>query len=101
MKSEVERKCKHEMVEELRRALQEAKVEESLTYVVATMRALKSRTEENDSHLGPTLNVEVNFEGTPVQALLDTGSPVTIVSLSSLLCALVRQRPEKQNGRKE
>ena len=38
--------------------------------------------------LGLTPTAEVNFEGTNVQALLDTGSPVTIVSAKFLFQAL-------------
>ncbi len=39
---------------------------------------------------------EVLFEGTPVAALLDTGSPVTIVPLDFVLTALAKNRPESQ-----
>ena len=38
----------------------------------------------------------MKFEGRPVQALLDTGSPVTIVSLEFLLQTLAKQRPASQ-----
>ena len=35
----------------------------------------------NSVDLGPVVYAEVKFEGHPVQALIDTGSPATIVSL--------------------
>lgn len=70
---------------ELRRALQEAKVEESLSETMATMRVLNTASRERSSDLGPTLSVDVDFEGSPVNALIDTGSPVSIVSLRFLL----------------
>ena len=66
---------------DLRRALQEAEVDESLSEVVATMRVLKSANGDEGNSLGPTLSACVEFEGIPVKALLDTRSPVTIVSM--------------------
>ena len=95
-RKETELMRKQETVAELRRALQEAEVEESLSEVVATMRVLKTGESKNEATLGPTLATEVLFEGTPVRALLDTGSPVTIVSLSFLLKTLALQRTEDQ-----
>ena len=47
-----------------------------------------SRNEDSQS-LGPTLTAEVCVEGRPSQALLDTGSPVSIVSINFLLQALM------------
>ena len=38
----------------------------------------------------------MNFEGAPVDALVDTGSPVTIVSLNFLLRTLAGKRPKGQ-----
>lgn len=82
---------------ELRRTLQEAEVEESLSEAMATMRVLKPARKEMGSDLGPTLSVKVEFEGSPVNALLDIGSPVSIVSLQFLLQALARQKPKAQD----
>ena len=46
--------------------------------------------------LGPVVYAEVKFEGHPVQALIDTGSPATIVSLEFALKALADQhRPDQ------
>ena len=70
---------------ELRRTLQEAEVEEPLSETMVTMRVLKTASRERSSDLGPTLSVDVQFEGSPVSALIDTGSPVSIVSLQFLL----------------
>lgn len=52
--------------------------------------------DRDGSSLGPTPTVEVLFEGVPTRALLDTGSPVTIVSLNFVLQALAKQRKESQ-----
>ena len=38
--------------------------------------------------LGPTIWTEVQFEGSPVKALVDTGSPATIVGLKFALKVL-------------
>ena len=44
------------------------------------------------NYVGLTPTTEVNFEGTNVQALLDTGSPVTIVSAKFLFQTLAKHR---------
>ena len=49
-----------------------------------------------DTQLGPTLTSEVQFEGCPVNALLDTGSPSTIISLEFLLDALAKQKKPEE-----
>ena len=41
--------------------------------------------------------VDVELEGTSTKALIDTGSPVTIVSLKFLVNALAKQRPPHQS----
>ena len=92
-KGEPKDKC--ERVMELHRALQEAELEESLSQVAATMHVLTGKDRDGSS-LGPTPTVEVLFEGVPTRALLDTGSPVTIVSLNFVLQALAKQRKESQ-----
>ncbi len=76
-----DRKQKQQRVVDIRRALQEAELDESLSEVVATMRVLKSANGDEGNSLGPTLSACVDFEGIPVEALLDTGSPATIVSM--------------------
>ena len=91
-----DRKQKQQRVVDLHRALQEAEVDESLSEVVATMRVLKSANGDEGNSLGPTLSACVEFEGIPVEALLDTESPVTIVSMRFLLEALAKQKPKEQ-----
>ena len=87
---------KQQRVVDLRRALQEAEVDESLSEVVATMKDLKSANGDEGNSLAPTLSACVEFEGIPVEALLDTGSPVTIVSMRFLLETLAKQKPKEQ-----
>ena len=83
-----EKTKKLQRIAELRRQLQEAEVEETMAEVVAMMHVLQSGEQQN--------RVPRKFEGRPVQALLDTGSPVTIVSLEFLLQTLAKQRPASQ-----
>ena len=91
-----EKTKKWQRIAELRRQLQEAEVEETMAEVVAMMHVLQPGEQENRVPLGPTLTAEMKFEGRPVQALLDTGSPVTIVSLEFLLQTLAKQWPSSQ-----
>ena len=44
---------------------------------------------KGDPALGPTISTKVVLEGKPMKALVDTGSPVTIVSIDSLLETLL------------
>ena len=67
----------------------------SIADVSATMHVLNA-DRNHESTLGPTLMVQVNFKGAPVDALVDTGSPVTIVSLNFLLRTLTEKRPKGQ-----
>ena len=62
------------------------------------MRAMKTRNKEvqDPSVLGPTLTPEVILRRDPCEALLDTGSPVTIVSLEFLLQTWAHQKPIDQ-----
>ena len=45
---------------------------------------------------GPVLTAEVSVEGEIIEALLDTGSPVTIIQLEALLEILANQRHPDQ-----
>ena len=92
-----DRKQKQQRVVDLRRDLQEAEVDESLSEVVATVRVLKSTNGDEGITLGPTLSACVEFEGSPIEALLDNGSPVTIVSMRFLLEALAKQKLKEQD----
>lgn len=83
-------------IEELRHQLQEAEVEEALTAVKATLHGIRSPEASEGSTLGPTIVGEVEFEGVPVKALLDTGSPVTIASLDWVFQALASRHPSGQ-----
>ena len=95
----------HDEVTQLRQKLQLAEMRESLTKAAVTTHVLQKDTEhplsenEDGPSLGPTLAVEVCVEGQPTKALLDTGSPVSIVSIEFLLHALLNlniERPKEE-----
>ena len=60
------------------------------------MHTITSHIGDTEALLGPTLTSEVLFGGCPVTALLDTGSPSTIVSLDFLLETLAKQRAPEE-----
>ena len=68
----VDHQRKQERVAELHRTLHEAEVEESLSEAETMMRVLNTTSREEGSDRGPTLSVSVEFQGSPVNALLDT-----------------------------
>ena len=83
-------------VEELRRQHQEAEVQDALSEVKATLHGIRSPEGADKTTLGPTIVGEVELEGSAVNGLLDTGSPVTIASLEWVLHTLAKQRPSGQ-----
>ena len=60
--------------------LHEAKIDVALIEATVTMHNVQPQV-STDVRLGPAATVDVLFEGTSTKALIDTGSPVTIVSL--------------------
>ena len=68
-------------VADLKRQLQTAELQEALLSKTATINGLWSAEKNRDPSLGPTISAKVVLEGRPTKALVDTGSPVTIVSI--------------------
>ena len=60
------------------------------------MYSISLNTSAKGTRLGPVPTSEVQLEGEQVMALLDTGSPVTIVSLEHLLQVLAKRKPQTQ-----
>ena len=90
---------KQSRVAELRKQLQLAEVEESLVAETneATLCGISSTTDTKGyTELGPSITADVELEGIPIKTLLDTGSPVTIVSLEFIIEALLKKRPQRQ-----
>ena len=65
--------------------------------MVVTMHGVTSTDVLGDVKLGLVLTSTMEVEGEPVESLLDTGSPVTVISLEWLLQVLARQRHKGQN----
>ena len=68
---------------------------DALKKVMATMHSISSK--ESGVELGPVPSALVEFEGEQVKALLDTGSPVTIVSFVFLLKVWAKKRTSEQS----
>ena len=73
----------------------EAEISAALGDAMTTMHTVT--TSQSDAHLGPTLTAEVSLEGVPVKALVDTGSPSTIVSLKCLIDSLAKQKKSDES----
>ena len=71
-------------------------LDKALSEIVTTMHTITSQQEDCSAQLGPTLTAEIQIEGCPVTALLDTGSPVTIVLLDFLLQTLAKQKKPRE-----
>ena len=68
-------------VAELRQQLREAEVEAALQKQTATMHGVThDQVEAGGTKLGPAAYAKVELEGCHVKALVDTGSPATIVA---------------------
>ena len=72
-------------------------MEEALMQSRGVIHGLSSIDEHNRGHLGPVINAQVELEGVTTNALLDTGSPATIVSLEFLIKARLKQKPANQS----
>ena len=85
------------IVSQLSDPQQNSLLDSALNTITATMHGLTPANPKPGLKLGPTLTTEVEIEGVSVQALLDTGSPATIVSLNLILEVLASQRPKSQS----
>ena len=70
-------------------------VDEAISNVLVTMHGISGGS--GQQQLGPTIWTEVQFEGSPVKALVDTGSPATIVGLKFALKVLATKRQPGQS----
>ena len=68
---------------------QDRVVRDTLEESLVTLHGITSSTEETKGIMGPTHITTVEVEGHPAKTLIDTGSPVTIVSLQFLISTLV------------
>ncbi len=73
----------------------EETVKDAVSQVVARMHGIEAGFTDQAS-MGPVLKSEVTVDGLPTRALLDTGSPVSIISLDFFLQAAAAKRTDKQ-----
>ena len=73
-------------------------ISSELNKVTVTMHNISSNSVTEGIQLGPTLTGLVEVEGVALEALLDTGSPVTIIQLEALLQILAEQRSPNQTS---
>ena len=85
-----------EKIVRLRKELQAAEAKSALLGKTATMHVLAAEGKPEGPTLGPTVLTNVLLEGHPVKALVDTGSPITIVSIDCLLDILAKNRTDGQ-----
>lgn len=83
-------------IAELKQQLQRAEIEEALAETNAQVKGITPVNSDNGTQLGPVIKTQVELEGHPTEALLDTGSPVTIASLEYVIKVLLGQKPEDQ-----
>ena len=83
-------------VEQLQKKLQSAELQKSLVTKTANMHALKPKGEAQGPVLGSAVSVEVLLEEKMVNALVDTGSPITIASIDCLLDVYEKLRTPNQ-----
>ena len=77
---------------------QDDAVNKVLDHTLVTLHGIKSTPAAVDGVvLGPTPTTTILVEGTPAEFLLDTGSPVTIVSLDFLVKALTCEKEHLDN----
>ena len=83
---------------------QDNAVDEVLDRTLVTLHGLKATSSAVEGMvLRPTPTTTILVEGTPAEALLDTGSPVTIISLDFLVKVLTceKEHHDKQTIREE
>lgn len=72
-------------------------VDSALDEAMATMYGVTPTNSFAAATLGLTIRTQVTLEGEIVEALVDTGSPATIVSLKCIIDVLAKKRPPRQS----
>ena len=81
----------NELVEELRRKLHEAELAAAVGETASVIRNVV-QSDGPQSNIGPTITSRVEVGGVPTEALVDTGSPVTIISLDFAMIVMAKER---------
>ena len=81
----------------MKKQLETVELQEALLSKIATIKGLCLLENECNPSLSPTISTDVLLEDKPVKALVDTGLPVTIVSIDCLLEILLNKRAVDQS----
>ena len=82
---------KKQNIEDLRCALRKAELTAALEECTTTVHGVMTSEKKSDN-LGPTITVSATVNGVPTEALVDTGSPVTILSLMFAMSVLSQEQ---------
>ena len=85
-----------EKITELRKELQKAELAAAIEEASGVLSVVEPMTTKPKTKLGPTLFASVTVNGVPTEALVDTGSPATIISLEFVLKVLANGRTPNQ-----
>ena len=83
-------------IEEFRKELHQAELAETGGDTAAMMHNVAATGQGSEPKLGPTILAEVAVNRVPVQALINTGSPATIISLDFAMSVFAQGRKEGQ-----
>ena len=89
--SESEQNARKQKVEELQCALREAELAAALDECTAIVNGVVP-TEKNSTKLGPMITIPTTVNGIKADALVNTGSPVTILSLKFAMVVLSQEQ---------
>ena len=89
--SDDSRGSKEQRVEELRKQLREAEMAAAVENTAGILNMVTA-SEGTVSQLGPTIFTSMKVNGVPTKALVDTGSPATIISFKFVLMVLAGER---------
>jgi hypothetical protein len=91
------RKGAREMVESLRRQLQEAEALAAVDDSAGKLHRMSGKDGGTGGGLGPTIYTKVCVNGVPAKTLIDTGSPATIISLEFVMSIMMGERRKTQS----
>ena len=81
-----------EKVEDLRRKLYEAELAAAVHSTSSIIKNVTLSSNPSKTNLGPVITSKVEVNGITTEALVDTGSPVTIISLDFAMIVMARER---------
>ena len=90
--------ARKQQIEELRRELREAELADAVDRATPATHHVSPTPGSSESTLGPSVFVNLGVNGVSTDALVDTGSPATIVSLKFILKVLADCKDSQQTA---